>query len=437
MKNLQHLFCICLLAALVPVTAFNQATEESRQGKYIDLTSSKKGNGTLKVLPDGKVIGTARSQAKTIWLENKESSFLVIKWLSPKELNINTNDKDIDIQLIIHSSDTIMKDQVTILINGEKSGSKFGEASLYGEEFEFFYKNKIKVTEEDQIVELEVKNGAGTRRSKPLLIKGKTDLVAVANQPNLHLLAIGPKLDLDYTEKDAEDFAALFSEQNTNNGPGLFNKVETQLLTGNNAKTLNISKAITHLKVKMETGNISPNDLVILFISSHGLISGNERKFRIEGEDFDPDNPKFTSIVYEEDILPVLNDLPCKKLLFIDACHSGIQGAKSANRTIAINRAITKLNKQKNGLAVISSSRENEESFEDASWENGAFTEAILKGLRSGLADQDQDKIITVNELYNYLKREVPAMVKTVKNKQQNPIMISNGMGNMPVFATH
>ncbi|MBX2874267.1 MAG: hypothetical protein KTR30_19260, partial [Saprospiraceae bacterium] len=175
-------------------------------------------------------------------------------------------------------------------------------------------------------------------------------------------------------------------------------------------------------------------DLVILFISSHGLISGEERKFRIEGEDFDPDNPKFTSIVYEEDILPVLNDLPCKKLLFIDACHSGVGGAKSTQRTLSINRAISHLNKQKNGLAVISSSRENEASFEDQSWENGAFTEGILLGLGQGLADTDEDKIITVNELYSFLKTQVPRIVQQKKNKPQHPMMISNGMGNMPLF---
>ncbi|MBX2875602.1 MAG: caspase family protein, partial [Saprospiraceae bacterium] len=357
-------FFICLYALYL--TGHTQD-----QGKYIDLSNGNRSKGTIKVQADGSVISTSKSKAKTIWLEKKkkEESFLIIKWLDPKELSISTNQQEIEIQLIIHSSDTITKDQIKLLINGQPSGSKFGEASLFGEEYEYFYKNRIKVSEQDQMVQLEVHNGAGTRTSKPLFIQGKTELVATAPQPNLHLLAIGPKLDLNYTEKDAQDFAKLFNSQSSQTKLGLYNKVETQLLTGTGAKTLDISKAINHLRVKMETGNITSKDLVILFISSHGLISGEERKFRIEGEDFDPDNPKFTSIVYEEDILPVLNDLPCKKLLFIDACHSGIGGAKSTQRTLSINRAISRLNKQHHGLAVISSSRENEASFEDQSWE--------------------------------------------------------------------
>ena len=530
-------FIQLILLVLLPVLGFSQ-----NNGKEIDLSKDKKEKTVpIKVYPNGQIKTTGRSNARQVWIEPEHNNTLIIEWISPKTQNVEGAQDKVQIKLIIKSSIPIEKKDINIYINGQKSGSKFEEGGLFGDTETFFYENTIKISDRDQKVEVEVSNKAGTKRSKPLLIKGKsTEKTAPAEQlwtywvspnrsalqgkplvqqvselaidlnihtqtpiekqnitvflngkmqnptdnavltgydgdynfkdfiqleknlpfneiylkveskagstfskpllikydplrPNLHLLAIGPQLDLDYTEKDARDFAALFDHQSKTAGARLFNSVEKTILTGNSAKTLDIAHAITQLGVKIKTGNIGQNDLVVLFISSHGFIS-DSGDFRLQGNDFSRNNVNFTSLSYKNDLLPVLNQLPCKKVVFIDACHSGPQGVKDNSFNRKLNEAIRQINLQKEGLAVITSSRENEQSYEDDQWKNGAFTEAIISGLKNGKADHNGNRIITVNELYNYIGEEVPNMVQKVKNKPQHPNMISNGLGNIAIY---
>jgi uncharacterized caspase-like protein len=56
---------------------------------------------------------------------------------------------------------------------------------------------------------------------------------------------------------------------------------------------------------------------------------------------------------------------------------------------------------------IIRTSGENEVSGEDDALKHGVFTYYLLEGLR-GEADTDRDGIITVDEVYRYVSREVP-----------------------------
>jgi len=165
-------------------------------------------------------------------------------------------------------------------------------------------------------------------------------------------------------------------------------------------------------------------------LSSHGFI--NDGDLRLQGSDYTPS----TSLSYKNDVLSLLDELPCKKLVFLDACHSGAAGSKAS--TEDVNYQIEILNQIKEGITIIASSQKEEQSYEDKVWQNGAFTEAIINGLKDGKADLsvkgNNDGIITIDELYEYLKKEVPAMVGKVKNEAQRPIMTSNGLQNAAIY---
>ena len=249
-------------------------------------------------------------------------------------------------------------------------------------------------------------------------------------RPNLHLIAIGTQTNLEYTVKDAKDFSQLFQKQRDKKEIRLFNSIQVNPLLGAQASAAEIKGQIEELKVKFETGNIRPKDVVMLFISSHGFLDA-EKKFRIQGDDYHPARPRSTSVSYQEDIIRILEDLPCKKIVFVDACHSG-GGARS--NVMDINYEIEKLNKSKTGTTVIVSSRAEEESYEDVRWQNGAFTEAILQGLAKGKADTDQNKIITINELFRYVSLEVPNMVGRFKKKPQHPKMLNDELGDVAIY---
>ena len=166
-----------------------------------------------------------------------------------------------------------------------------------------------------------------------------------------------------------------------------------------------------------------------MFISSHGYIEKQDEKFRIQGDDFNGVYYSTTSVSYEY-ITEKLDKMQCKKLVFIDACHSG--GAKAS--VSAINDAIIELTQKVDGITTLTSSSADEISYEHANWQNGAFTEIILKGL-SGKADANTNGIITVNELYSYLENNVPDLVKSQYNGQtQHPNLTRSDLGDLPIF---
>ncbi|MAU06402.1 MAG: hypothetical protein CL919_00765 [Deltaproteobacteria bacterium] len=68
--------------------------------------------------------------------------------------------------------------------------------------------------------------------------------------------------------------------------------------------------------------------------------------------------------------------------------------------------------------------------MEDTSWGHGAFTKALLDGLK-GSADYDRDQVITLKELDLYVTRSV----KTLTNGQQRPTtQIPANFPDFPLF---
>ncbi|MEM8526550.1 MAG: caspase family protein [Bacteroidota bacterium] len=276
------------------------------------------------------------------------------------------------------------------------------------------------------IQELQVKSNAkltGELQSEPLMLN------FTPYRPNLHLLSIGTETNLAYTQKDAQDFANCFERQAQNQGGRLFQQVNSDVLIGKEASAISIKSKIEQLEARYKTGAISERDLIVFYISSHGFLD-EKRQLRIQADDYTPAAPRATSISYERDIVEVLEAIPCKKLVFIDACYSG--DTKSNN--IDIDYQLEQLNQPLKGFTTIVSSGGNEASYEDAQWENGAFTEAILEGLFQRRANQDGNAYITISELWSYLEMRVPELVETVKQRAQHPSLKKNDLGDLAIY---
>ena len=247
-------------------------------------------------------------------------------------------------------------------------------------------------------------------------------------RPNLHILSIGTETNLQYTLKDARDFARLFAGQGRARGNSIFNKVLIDTLFGAKATAHEIKGRIEELKVRYFTGSISPDDVILTFVSSHGFLLDGD--FRLQGDDYSPARQRSTSVSFKNEVVNILEAIPCKKIIMIDACHSGGARANPSD----INFEISKLNSIARGLTVLASSRGEEQSYEDALWQNGAFTASIIKGLRQAKADVDNNGIISMHELSLYVSREVAALVKTVKNRSQNPVLINDELGDVAIY---
>lgn len=270
----------------------------------------------------------------------------------------------------------------------------------------------------------------------------KTDTLSflfLPEQPNLHVVLLAPTTDLEHNISDALDFGRLMKAQE---GRGYFKDVFIDTLVSyDETKTQSVRLSFANLRKRSKgrdegRRSITENDVLVVFISSHGLIGGDGR-FKIMPSDYvtDKDLESIFTIDYENDILGPINDINCKKLIFIDACHSGAAGAKAAGAA-ALSELLNELNARAPGLLAISSSKEGELSYENEAWGNGAFTEAIIEAfegepvkLSPGLEvtpkitmTEDGLQLISVENLFLFLQQRVPNLVSALGSKvKQNP----------------
>ncbi len=360
----------------------------------------------------------------------KDDADLNIFWFSPNpdelpEKGMYADDEMLTIKLKAFSSHPLEESNFTVHINGLPAKSyKFNEVQLTGGPHHFTYINTVKLDPEINRIKVRVSNDAGSQYSRELKV------IYNPRKPDLHVLSIGPKtVNLKYTEKDAQDFAQIFSGQAGPEENKIFAHLHVEQLTGQAATTNEIRGMIEEYLYHKD---VQPKDMMLLFISSHGFIENGD--FRIHGSDYNPLRRRSTSVSFKEDITSHLTTIDCKKLIFIDACHSG--GARSD--AMDINEAIKKVSQKQNISLTFTSSSQNQLSYEDEAWNNGAFTKALIDGMQRGKADGNNDKIITVKELSDYVTVTVRKMVRTLKNELQEPSFINDddkGLErNLPIF---
>ena len=167
-------------------------------------------------------------------------------------------------------------------------------------------------------------------------------------------------------------------------------------------------------------GMAGPNDLVLFYFSGHGL---NGSFLPI---DFDGFNHKLT----HEEIAAEFNKCKAKyRLLLADACHSGsIFAMRSGDPEPALVQFYKNLSKSVSGTALIMSSKADETSLESAGLRQGVFSHFLIRGLK-GEADTDKNKTVSVEELYEYVSKNV----RDYTGNRQSPVIKGTYDPAMPV----
>ena len=366
----------------------------------------------------------------------------IMIWTDPvphdnaKNKKVRTNDNTLGFKMAVADSKPLDTKNFKVKLNGvEMEGSKFNEEDLSppkmeNERYTYIYQNEIQLVQGINYVQVVIDGVA----SEMLEVEFLPD------RANLHLLVIGPKHeDLKFTEKDAADIAAAFQNQGGENK--LYSQVITHALhTPEKTSETAIKQAFYDLAYLWDDKQIGVNDVLLIFISSHGKITNN--RFKILQTGYDPKYQDIT-IDFKNSILDVLSPINCKKLIFLDACHSG--GAKDGYG--ALSKAVIDIAKTQPGVSTLSSCSSTEKSYEDANWGNGAFTKALLEAFGdvqctdingSFRADTNGDSIVRLGELYEFLRRRVPELVKqTIPNAptSQTPFMPESQLdANLPIY---
>jgi uncharacterized caspase-like protein len=123
-----------------------------------------------------------------------------------------------------------------------------------------------------------------------------------------------------------------------------------------------------------------------------------------------------------------MTSLPGRALIFVDTCHSGnVIGKVVSRQARDATNAINDLASSENGLVVFASSTGSQFSQENPAWGNGAFTKAVVEGIR-GKADYKSTGRITLNMLDLYVSERV----KELTQGQQTPTTVKPP--NVPDF---
>lgn len=257
-------------------------------------------------------------------------------------------------------------------------------------------------------------------------------------KPDLHLIAIGvseyqdASWNLTYAAKDARDVARLLRTQDR------YRTVHTHVLTDQEATASNVLS----LRNRLEKTRV--DDHVVVFAAGHGLMSDDLEYFFATHETLF-DQPATRSLAYE-DLEGLLDGIPArKKVLLVDACHSGeidreemaaLSPANAEEGTVQFRSAgqigtadqtgqlsdfqmmrelFVDLRRQ-TGTTVIASAGGVQAALEGDEWQNGAFTYALLSGLTTGAADGNDDGMIMVSELKQHLQIRVPNLTRGVQS---------------------
>ncbi len=218
-----------------------------------------------------------------------------------------------------------------------------------------------------------------------------------------------------------------FSDYLRSKAGGLVPEENVRLLLNEKATVAAIYEALDWLLQSCQK-----DDLVYFYFSGHGDME-NSTIYKL-GFLLSYNTPRTNYInnaVRIEDLNNIANTLSTKTnarvILITDACHSGkLAGNENRGNFLVGEQLRTVL---KNEIRITSSGPD-QLSNEDKGWGGGrgVFSYYLVNGLK-GLAEHDQDGIITVNEIRGYLDSSFSAdALLAQKEHKQNPVI--KGVGH-------
>lgn len=278
----------------------------------------------------------------------------------------------------------------------------------------------VDLPREDAMVQVVAANRWGS--SVPVIVRVRYAGKPAPGAPSkgvLHLLAIGvseydnPGYRLGLAAKDARDFGRLFEGQRGD----LYSAVDAVVLTDKSAGKAAIEKALTELRDK-----VGPHDTTFVFLAGHG-INDEAGEYLYLPKEADLARLRDTGISFHR-MRQVLANLPGRVLLFVDTCHAGnvlgdLRAGLSGDNTAAINE----LASAEHNIIVFASSTGAQESIENSAWGNGAFTKALVEGLR-GAADFNKRGRVTYKQLDAYVADRVEELTKG-RQTPVTPVLIT------------
>lgn len=226
---------------------------------------------------------------------------------------------------------------------------------------------------------------------------------------------------LRYTDDDAYNFFAFLKSPEG----GALPDNQVRVLVDDNATRNNLLEAMRNIFLQADE-----NDVVLFYFSGHG----------IEGAFVPVDFDGYSHRLEHSEIRHILELSHARqKIVLGDACHSGtlLSGGQFAPDMLAakgpsvgdmLDKYYQAFEHCESGTALFMSSKGAEVSLEDSGLRSGVFSHFLIKGLK-GEADSNTDKIVTIEELFSFVKIQVSRYTAGA----QTPVLTGKYDGNLPV----
>jgi hypothetical protein len=224
-----------------------------------------------------------------------------------------------------------------------------------------------------------------------------------------------------------DDVKAVYSTL-TDPQVGSFDKEHVLLLTEDSGQTPALGEAVLKEptfpniwdSLRSVVKVAQPGDKVFIYFSGHGIEENNQTW--LLASDSRLSMLDRTAIPLDE-VNSILSECQAdSKILILDACHSGAIKDKGGSGTMTSDFKDTAFT-EVTGRATLSSSDLNESSYDYDEKRHSAFTYFLLEGL-NGKADSNADNIVSLTEISDYVKSEVPKW-GFKSGKQQTPMFNS------------
>ncbi|MEH2450458.1 caspase, EACC1-associated type [Nostoc sp.] len=157
------------------------------------------------------------------------------------------------------------------------------------------------------------------------------------------------------------------------------------------------------------------DDLLLLFFSGHGIKDESGKLYFAARNTRKNSHGKLveTTTVAASSVHKFMSDSRSRReVVILDCCFSGAFAEGMLARDDGFVDVRNQLGGE--GRAVLTSSTSTQYSFEQQGADTSTYTRYIVEGLETGVADRDQDGLISVDELHDYATRKVqeasPAM---------------------------
>lgn len=238
-------------------------------------------------------------------------------------------------------------------------------------------------------------------------------------QPRLYLLAVGIN---QYSDKEVPTLAfsvadaKAVAERMELGSEKLYALEDAALMNDAEVTPENWRAALERIAQELKASS-RPDDLLVVFMAGHGVVEPERQTYYYLGHHarlVDIESGDFRGCISWQDFRS-LADVPCRKLVVLDTCHSGAiqplqdQGLKTGVRAL-----------QEDVVLAVTASAGHEKAAENKSLGHGVFTKCLLEAL-SGRADASGDGLVTLDEVIAYVTRSVAEATEGRQNPSAGP----------------